>query len=259
MPAGGGTSQTAVNRRAGAHTPLAALVTAALALVTMLVLAPLIGLMPQATLAAVVIAYSIGLIDPAEFRAIRAVRRMEFRWALAAFAGVMLLGTLKGILVAVVLSLGSLASQTADPPVYAVGRKRGTNVFRPRSDEHADDETFPGLLILRIEGRVFFANAQRIGQKMRPLIEAARPSVVALDLRAVSDLEYTALKMLSEAEVRERERGVELWLVGLNPDVLEVVQRSALGQRLGGERMHFNLETAVAKYLARADVEKRHG
>ena len=181
---------------------------------------------------------------------IRNVRRMEFRWALAALAGVVLLGTLKGILVAIVLSLASLAHQVADPPVYVIARKRGTNVFRPRSDEHADDETFPGLLMLRVEGRVFFANAERIGQKIQPLVEEARPRVLLLDLRGVIDLEYTALKMLTEAVERQRERGVELWLVGLNPEVLSVIQRSPLGERLGRERMLFNLETAVARYLA---------
>src|SRR4029453_6050902 len=224
--------------------------TAGLTVMTMLVLAPLIGLLPQAALAAVVIVYSIGLIQPEEFRVIRNVRRTEFHWALAGLAGVVLLGTVKGILVAVILSLGSLAHQVADPPVYAIGRKRGTNVFRARSDEHPDDEIFPGLLLVRIEGRMFFANAQRIGQKLRPLVEEARPRVVVLDLRAVFDLEYTALKMLTEAEERQRERGIELWLVGLNPEVLSVVQRSPLGEHLGRERMHFNLETAVAKYLA---------
>jgi hypothetical protein len=66
----------------------------------------------------------------------------------------------------------------------------------------------------------------------------------------VPDLEYTALKMLIEAEKRERERGVSVWLVGLNPDVLPVIQRSSLGKVLGRERMLFNLELAVAKYLA---------
>jgi high affinity sulfate transporter 1 len=250
MPAGGGTSQTAVNRQAGAQTPLASVVTAAVTLLTMVLVAPLIALLPQAALAAVVIVYSIGLIQPQEFLVIRNVRRMEFRWALAAVAGVVLLGTLKGILVAVVLSLGSLAHQVADPPVYEIRRKRGTNVFRRASDEHSDDETFAGLLMLRVEGRVFFANAERIGQKIRPLVEAARPRVLLLDLRAVPDLEYTALKMLTEAEQRQREHGVEVWLVGLNPEVLSVVQRSPLGERLGRARMLFNLETAVAKYLA---------
>ncbi len=248
MPAGGGTSQTAVNRLAGARSQLAGLVTAAATLLTMLLLAPVIGLMPDATLAAVVIVYSVGLIKPAEFLTILRVRRTEFVWALVALAGVVLLGTLKGILVAIIVSLIALAYQVANPPVHELGRKPGTNVFRPRSKEHPEDETFPGLLILRPEGRVFFANVERISQKMRPMIEEAKPRVVALDLGGVFDFEYTALKILTEAEKRLHENGVLLWLVGLNPGVLAVVQRSPLGATLGRERMFFNLEQAVDRY-----------
>lgn len=251
MPGGGGTTQTAVNRLAGARTQLAEIVTAAITLVTMLFLAPLIGLMPQATLAAVVIVYSIGLIKPVEFREILSVRRTEFIWALTAFAGVVLVGTLKGIMVAIIVSMVALAYQVADPPVYVLGRKPGTNVFRPRSKEHPEDETFAGLLLLRLEGRIFFVNAEHIAEKIRFLIEEARPQVVALHLRGVPDLEYTALKMMIEGEKRQRERGVRLWLVGMNPRVLEMMQRSQLGEALGQEVMHFNLETAVAKYTGR--------
>ena len=250
MPAGGGTTQTAVNRLAGARTQLAELVTAASALLTMLFLAPLIGLMPEATLAAVVIVYSIGLIKPADFRLILDIRRTEFFWALTAVAGVVLLGTLQGILVAIVVSLVALAHQTANPPVRELGRKPGTDVFRPRSKEHPEDETFPGLAMIQLEGRVFFANAERIAEKIKALADEAKPKVVALDLSGVPDLEYTALKMLIDAEKRQRERGVSIWLVGLNPEVLSVIQRSSLGKTLGRERMHFNLEVAVAKYLA---------
>jgi sulfate permease, SulP family len=250
MAAGGGTSQTAVNRLAGARTQVAELVAAAATLVTMLLLAPLIGLMPEATLAAVVLVYSLGLIKPAEFRTILEVRRTEFVWAVAALAGVVLLGTLQGILVAVVVSLVALAHQTADPPVYVLGRKPGTNVFRPRSAEHPEDETFPGLLLLRPEGRLFFANAERVGEKMRPLIAEAKPKVVAIDLGGVFDLEYTALKMLTEAEKKERDKGVLLWLVGLTPGVLAMVQQSPLGAALGRDRMFFNLEQAVAEHQA---------
>jgi high affinity sulfate transporter 1 len=249
MPAGGGTTQTAVNRLAGARTQLAEIVTAAVSLATILLLAPLLALMPQATLAAVVIVYSIGLIRPAEFRAILEIRRTEFTWALTALAGVVLLGTLKGIIVAIVLSLVALASQVADPPIYVLARKPGTNVFRPRTKEHPKDETFPGLLLLRLEGRVFFANAEHIGQKIRLLVKEAQPKVVALDLSAVPDLEYTALKALIEGEKRQREHGVSTWLVGLNPGVLKMVQRSPLGQVLGREKMQFSLELAVARYL----------
>src|SRR5262245_44699111 len=248
MPAGGGTSQTAVNRFAGARSQVAGLVTAGVTLLTMLLLAPVIGLLPDTTLAAIVIVYSVGLIKPAEFKAILGVRRMEFVWALVALAGVVMLGTLQGIVVAIIVSLIALSYQVVDPPVYVLGRKPGTDVFRPRTPEHPEDETFPGLLMLRLEGRLFFFNAERIAQKIRPLVEADKPRIVALDLGGVFDLEYTAMKALTEAEKRNREHGVLLWLVGLTPGVFNVVQNSPLGQTLGRERMFFNLEQAVDKF-----------
>jgi sulfate permease, SulP family len=249
MPGGGGTSQTAVNRLAGARTQVSELVTAGMTLVTIVLFAPLLALMPQATLAAVVIVYSFGLIKPVEFREILRVRRTEFTWAVVAFAGVVLVGTLRGILVAIIVSLIALAYQVADPPVYVLGRKRGTNVFRPLSKEHPEDEVFEGLLLLRLTGRVFFANAEQIGEKIRLLLKQSQPKLVILDMSNVLDLEYTALKTLTEAENRQRELGIRVWLVGMNPRVLEMVQRSQLGEALGREGMHFNLEIAVAKYL----------
>lgn len=249
MPGGGGTSQTAVNRLAGAKTQVSELVTAAITLLTMLLLAPLMGMMPQATLAAVVIVYSLGLIKPKEFREILRIRRTEFIWALVAFAGVVLLGTLKGIIVAIIVSLIALAYQVADPPVYVLARMPGTNVFRPRSKEHPDDEIFPGLLLVRVEGRIFFANAEQMGHKVQILVDETQPKVVVLHLRGVPDLEFTALKMLIEAEKRNRERGVRLWLVGANPQVLDMIRRSPLADALGPDAMHFNLEIAVAKYI----------
>lgn len=252
MPAGGGTTQTAVNRLAGARTQLAELVTATAALSTMLLLAPVLALMPQATLAAVVIVYSIGLIKPEEFSAILEVRRTEFIWALTAFGGVVLLGTLKGIVVAIAVSLVALAYQATNPPVYVLRRKPGTNVFRPLSDNHSEDETFPGLLLLRLEGRVFFANIQQFVQKVRPIVDEAKPRVVVMDLSGVPDIEYTVIKMLTETVKREQERGVSLWLAGLNPEVLALVRRSSLGKVLGPEALHFNMEMAVAKYQASA-------
>jgi len=249
MPAGGGTSQTAVNRLAGARSQLSGVVTAGAALLTMLLLAPLVGLLPQATLAAVVIVYSIGLIQPADFREILSVRRTEFIWAVTALVGVMLLGTLRGIVVAIIVSLGAIAHHMADPAVRELCRKRGSKVFQARSGA-ADDETFPGLLMLRPEGRIFFANAGRVGERMRAFFAEANPRVVAIDLSGVTDLEYTALKMLIEAEERLREDGIEVWLVGMNPDVRSVVERSALGAELRPGRIFLGLEPALAHYLA---------
>lgn len=250
LPAGGGTSQTAVNRVAGAQTQLSGVVNAGATLLVMLFLAGPMGLLPSATLAAVVIAYSVGLVELAAFRKILQVRRMEFAWALVALVGVVALGTLKGIVVAIIVSMVALVQQSADPPVYEVARKRGTNVFRPRSADHPDDETFPGLLLVRIERTIFFANAARVGQKLVGLVEAASPRVVALDLRGVPDIEYTALMALVSAEERLRTNGVMLWLVGLTPGVVALVKRTPLWETLGPARLHFNLEQAVAAYAA---------
>jgi len=250
MPSGGGTTQTAVNVRAGARTQLAEVLTAAMTLVTIFFLAPLVALIPQSALAAMVIVYSFGLIKPIEFRDILRIRRTEFSWAIVAFAGVVLAGTLKGIIVAIVISLVTLACHLADPPVYVLRRKPGTNVFRPESPEHPEDESFPGLLLLRPEGPIFFANAAHIAHQIEPLIRKTQPTVVAVDASGVLDMEYTALKMFAQVATRQSQHGVQLWLIGMNPRVLAVVQRSPLGQMLRREGMFFNLEIAVARFLA---------
>jgi SulP family sulfate permease len=254
MPAGGGTSQTAVVRAAGGRTQKAALVTAGAAVATMLLLAPLLGMLPQAVLAAVVIVYSVGLIQPGEFLSIRKIRHMEFRWAMAAFAGVLIFGTLKGIVVAIIVSMISLASQAAHPKVYVIGRKRGEDVLRPLSPEHPDDETFDGLLILRPEGRLFFANAQQVADQIRELITQHQPRVVTLDMSRVFDIEYSALQMLIEREQRAGEGGVTVWLAGLNPGVLEGVRASGLADRLGRDRLLFNVRAAIHKFEAGGGV-----
>ena len=251
MPSGGGTSQTAVNRNAGAQTQAASVVVAAVAFATILFLGPVLALLPNATLAAVVIAYSIGLVSPHEMLAIRRVRTMEFRWTLIACLGVMVLGTLKGIVLASVLSLLSLIALANDPPVNVLVRKAGTRVWRPRSPEQPTDETIPGLLIVRPEGRAYFGNAAAIGEKIRAHVRAEHPKVLVLDGSAMPGLEYTALKMLVEAEERIAGEGITLWLAGLTPEALELVRRTPLAEKLGRERMFFNVEGAVEAFNAR--------
>ena len=255
MPAGGGTSQTLVVRSVGGRTQKASLVQAAAAAATMLVLAPFLGLLPQAVLAAVVIVYSVGLIDPAEFVSISRIRTMEFTWALAACAGVLVFGTLQGIVVAIVLSLIGLSSQVVNSKVYVIGRKRDADVLRPVSPENPDDETFDGLLILRPEGRVFFANARQVGDQIQALVAEHRPKVVALDMSRVPDIEYSALQMLVDGERRMTENGIAVWLAAANPTVLEVIRSSGLADRLGRERLLFNARAVIRKYQER-DVSK---
>jgi high affinity sulfate transporter 1 len=250
MPAGGGASQTALVRNTGGRSQKASLVTAGVALATMLFMAPLLGLLPQATLAALVIVYSIVLIQPAEFVSIRKVRTMEFRWAVAAALGVLIFGTLNGIVVAIILSLIGLASQAAQPRLSIIGRKRGADVLRPLSPEHPDDETFEGLLILRPEGRLFFVNAQYVGEQIKALVAEHKPRVLALDMSRVIDIEYSALQVLIEGEKRATEDGAVVWLAALNPSVLEVARSSGLAQQLGPDRLLFNARAVIERYQA---------
>jgi MFS superfamily sulfate permease-like transporter len=197
MP-GGGTTQTAVNVLAGARTQLAEMVTAAM-----------------------VIVYSFGLIKPIEFREIlkhsqdgifmgdRSVRRRRAR------------RHPEGDHRSHHRFPGHTGVPVADPPVYVLRRKPGTNVFRPQSPEHPEDESFPGLLLLRPEGPIFFANAAQIAHKIEPLVRETQPKVVAVDASGVLDMEYTALKMFAQVAKRQSQDGVQLWLIGFNPGTMK--------------------------------------
>jgi MFS superfamily sulfate permease-like transporter len=214
----------------------------------MLLFAPILGLLPNAVLAAIVIVYSVGLIKPAEFVQIRRIRAMEFWWALVAAVGVLTFGTLQGIIVAIILSLITLAYQAAHPRVSVIGKKRGADVLRPVSPEHPDDETFEGLLIVRPEGRLFFINAQDVTDQIGALVTEHKPRVLAIDMSRVSDIEYSALQMMIENDERAVREGVTVWLVGLNPGVLEIVRKSGLDKQLGPRRLLFNARVAIEQY-----------
>ena len=248
FPAGGGASQTAVNVQAGARSQVAALSTVAVVAATLLFLSPLLGLLPQATLAAIIVVTAAPLFSLAEFRAILAVRRTEFVLALITCAGVVLIGTLEGILIAIVISVVTLIFQANHPPVYSLGRKPGTDIFRPRSTQHPNDVTLPGLLIVKTEGRMTFASAPHAGEGMAVLVQDAQPRVVILECSAIPDFEYTALRTLIRAEEKMRERGVALWLSALNPQAWEMVARSSLADSLGPDRIFFTLPEAVTAY-----------
>jgi sulfate permease, SulP family len=248
LPAGGGASQTAVNSQAGARSQVSALATVVIVVATLLFLSSLISLLPQATLAAIVVVTAVPLLSVAEFRSILAIRRTEFFLALATVAGVVLIGTLEGILVAIAISVLTLFYQANHPLVYTVRRKPGTDLFRPQSADHPGDETLPGLLIVRTEGRMTFASMPHARERVAALIAELHPRVVILDCSAIPDFEYTALCTLIRAEEKMREGGIALWLSALNPLALNMVRRSPLGQALGAERMFVNLREAVKAY-----------
>lgn len=256
LPSGGGTSQTAVANSANARTQLAQWAGVILILLTFLLLSDALAFLPKPALAALILVTAISMIKPETFRAIARIRKTELMWALATLAGVILLGTLNGILIAVAISILTLIYQANHPTVYAVGYNRKKDIFR-RIGEYAEDETYPGLLMLRTEGRITFASAANTAEKMQALIAENQPKVIVLECSAIPDIEYTALMMLTEAEENLRARGINLWLAALNPDLLKTVRRTALGAALGNDRMFFNLRKALNVWQEQSSSEDK--
>ena len=131
-----------------------------------------------------------------------------------------------------------------------IGRIRGTNGFRPLSPAHPDDEIYPGLLMIRPEGRLFFLNAEIVADKIRALWKSQPDNrTILLDLRGVFDLEYSALKMIVDGERRQRDAGIKLIIAAPNEQVRGMLMRSELGESLGADGIFDSLDMAVTHYL----------
>lgn len=260
MPAGGGSSQTAIANAAGVRSQMAQWVNAVVVLLTLLLLSGVISLLPQAALAALILMAAVSMIKPEDFRAIARIRRTELMWAFTTLAGVILIGTLQGILIAVAISILTLFYQANRPPVYAIAYNREKAIFR-RAGEHEGDETFPGLLMLRMEGRLMFANVANVAEKVQAVVAETQPppQVIVLECSGIPDIEYTALVMLTESEENLRARGISLWLAAVNPDLLKTIERSPLGAALGHERMFFNLHKVLEAWQARKNTHEAKG
>jgi high affinity sulfate transporter 1 len=253
LPADGITSQTAVARSSGARSPAALWAAAAAVAATLLLLSRAIAVLPKPARAAVLVVVAAGLVKPERFVQIARVRRMELVWALVTVAGVVVLGPLAGILLAVALSVLTLIYQANRPPVYALAYNREQRVFR-KAGENEADETLPGLLLLRVEGRLTFASAENVADKIRPLVEQSKARVVVLECSAILDIEYTALAALVAAEQRLRERGVVLWLAAVNPGLLPVLARSSLAAAADPSRQFANLDKVLEAWQRAAPL-----
>jgi SulP family sulfate permease len=182
MPVSTSLSASSLNESAGARTPMASLITGALVVLTLLVLAPLFSDLPKAVLAAVIIdAVVFGMIDLPELRRLRRVARFDFWIAVAAIVAVLTSGVLAGVAVGVALSLVWLVRVAATPPIPLLAREPGTGMFR-ELDENPGDETIPGVVVLRLDSGLFFATSQALEDRVRDLAEEAPLRAVILDL-----------------------------------------------------------------------------
>jgi MFS superfamily sulfate permease-like transporter len=250
FPAGGGLSQTAVNEAAGARTQLAEIVTAAVVAVILLFFGFLVSGLAQATLGAIVTVSALSLIDVGALRRIYRIRRADFALALVAVAGVLGLGVLQGVLVAVIASMLVVLYGLNHPRVAILGRKLGTTVFRNHA-VHPQDEVFPGLTIVRPEAPLYFANARYVRDRVRAVVgeQEPPPAVVLLDLSAVPDFDTTAFDVVRELDEELRERGIALWLAALHTLPRDMLRRSGLEAAFEGRRFR-QVEEAVEAFTS---------
>src|SRR3954471_18583028 len=184
MPVSTSLSASSLNESAGARTPVASLVTGGLVLVTLVALAPLFSQLPKAVLAAIIIdAVVFGMIDVPEFRRLYRVTRFDFWIAAAAVLGVLSAGVLAGVVVGIVLSLGWLVYVATQPSMPLLGREPDTQVFRDIR-ENPDDQTYDGIVVLRIDGGLFFATSEALENRVRSIVGSDVRTLV-LDLEGV--------------------------------------------------------------------------
>lgn len=253
MPAGGGLSQSAVNDRAGARSQGAGLVVAVVAALTLLVLAPLFDDLAEATLGALVLIAAASLIDVAGLARIYRLRRRDFGLALAALLGVLLFGSLQGVLIGVALSVLTLFYEANRPPILVLGRRPGTTEFRDLVS-HPDGETWPGLFIIRPLGALYFANARRVFDRELELVDAlaVKPAVVIAECSAIPAADVTAVDQAESLHDALASRGIELWFSGPEGPLLAMLERSPRWATITADgRLFESLEDAVASFERR--------
>jgi len=254
IPVSTSLSASSLNESAGARTPLASLVTGGLVLATLVFLAPLFSHLPKAVLGAVIIdAVVFGMIDVAEFRRLRRVARVDFWIAVAAVLGVLSVGVLAGVAVGVALSLGWLVYVAATPQMPVLGREPGSDVYR-ELDEYPDDETTPGIVVLRLDSGLFFATAEALDNRIRDVIANTEPPVraIVLNLEGVDFVDSQGAAKLAELYDVARAEGVTLRLARVKPQVLEVLERDGVADTFGLDRIHRTLHDAVDAHLGAA-------
>jgi anti-anti-sigma factor len=252
MPVSTSLSASSLNESAGARTPLASLMTGALVLLTLLVLAPLFSELPKPILAAVIIdAVVFGMIDVRELRRLHRVARFDFWIAVAAIVGVLSAGVLAGVVIGIVLSLGWLIHVATVPPMPLLGREPGTQVFRDL-DENPSDETFPGIPVLRLDSGLFFATSQALEDRVRELAQdGSQPlRALVLDLEGVDFIDSQGAEQLAAILELLEDDGATLRLARVKPRVLAVLRADGFLDRLGSDRIHGNVHGAVEAQLA---------
>ena len=235
---GSSLSKSAANDRAGARTPASLVTAAAATALVALFLTPLFEPLPEATLGAIVIVAVMGMMKVGKLRRLWELRRVDFWLAMIALVGVLIMPTLEALGIAVVASLGVLVWRTSEGRLTFLGRASGG--LEPVDLRTAPTAAIPGLLIVRPDEMLFFANAASVRDGIMRAVEDAdpRPRVVLLDLSLTPEVDVPVVEALEDMHGRLGADGVELWLSHLRTDARELLERAGALATIGVDRVY---------------------
>jgi len=258
-------SRSAVADSSGVQTQVSNIVLFCFLVVTMLFLMPLFHDLPEAVLGAIVIAAVAHLVDVRALRRLRRSDPTDFILAILCFAGVLVFGLLIGLAVAVAVSLLALVYRAYRPSSAVLGRAPGAvddERLRYRGiDDHPDCETFPGLVILRVDGELFFANARWFRETVRSLVRDQAPPVRELLVHAgaVPHLDTTAAAMLKELITELHEDDIELVFARVTTDLHKDLERNGIVRLVGEDRFYETVAAGVDDFLEHRSGPAGHG
>lgn len=233
-PVAGGLSQSAVNEKAGAKTPLALLFASATLALSLLFLTGLLRDLPKAVLAAIVLMAVTGLINIHDLRRVWRVSRLEFQVAMVALIGVLLLGILKGVLLAAVASLLLLLRRTASPHVAFLGRIPGTRRYSDL-ERHPSNEKIPGVVAFRTEAALLYFNVDNVLRDVLTGVRQEGPDVrlVVCDLSTSPYVDLAGASMLLKLHVELQKQGIRLGIAETHASVRELLRAEGLDEKVG--------------------------
>jgi sulfate permease, SulP family len=245
----GSLARSALNAAAGARTQVAAIVSAICVAITTLFFTPLFHYLPHATLAAILIVSSLRLIDTREIRYLFKVKITEGILLVFTFVATLALGIMPGLLFGIVASILLFITLNTRPNTAILGRLPNTNIFR-NVQHFPEAETIAGLVILRIDASLYFANAVFLKEKVHEICRQHGTALKALilDASAVNDLDSSADTALHQLSAEFKTNGIEFYIAGVKAPVRDVMKRSGLYAVLGSDHFFFTIDAAVKRF-----------
>jgi len=248
-PVGGGLSQSAVNEKAGARTPLSLVFASCTLTLVLFFLTGLLRNLPDAVLAAIVLVAVSGFVKVADFKRLWLISRLEFYVALVAFVAVLLVGILKGVMISAIVSILFLLRLLAKPHVAILGRIPGTIRFSD-AERHTHNERFPGLLLFRVEAPLLYFNVENIRSTVIGYVHTQSPAVrmVVCDLSTSPYIDASGARMLAQLSEQLHMWGIQFRVAEAHAEVREILRATGISEGLGGVSRHIALADIVEDF-----------